>query len=502
MKKYALISTFDKSNLKIICEFFSKKNIGIISTGGTAKYIKNLGYKASTIKDMTGFEEILGGRVKSMHPHIYASLLYNEEKQYQVKEFEGLNFPNIEFLIVNLYPFQKSIKKNLNYKKCIEMIDIGGPTLLRAASKNYQRITAICDPQDYSKLILNWESNNNKTSLEFRKQMSIKSFKTTCEFDREIFTWLEDKKINNNFTVLNHNKIKLKYGENSHQEAIFYKKNKKNFYNNQLHGKELGFNNLRDIDSAFNCISEFKDPTSVIIKHNSPCGAASSKNIFIALKNSLNADLTSSFGGIIALNRTVDKKTALLISKNFYEAVLAPKFNSEAVKILKKKNSIRLIVTAGIKNNQNKEVFSINNGYLIQEPNRVKINRKNIKLVSDKKCSNRDIDDLIFAFKICKHVKSNAIVLASNLKTIAIGGGQSSRIESTKIAVNKAKKNINFVAASDAFFPFTDCIKMLVKKKCKAVIQPSGSINDKKVIQYANDKNLPLYFSVYRLFKH
>ena len=501
MKKYAIISVYDKSNLKIICEFFSKKNIGIISTGATARFIKNIGYKASTIKDVTNFEEILDGRVKTLHPHIYAALLYNQEKQKHVQEFKNLKFPDIEFLIVNLYPFQKSIKKNLSYQKCIEMIDIGGPTLLRAASKNYQWITSICDPLDYPNLISNFESNNNKTSLEFRKQMAAKSFKTTYEFDKEIYTWLENKKIKNDLTILNHEKVQLKYGENAHQTAILHKKNTKNFYNNQVHGKELGFNNLRDIDSAFNCINEFKNPTSVIIKHNSPCGVSSSKNIFVALKNSLNADLISSFGGIIALNRAVDKKTALLISKNFYEAILAPKFNSEALKILKKKN-IRLIVTAGIKNNQTKEIFSISNGYLIQELNRVKISKKNIKLVSNYKCSKKNIDDLIFAFKVCKHVKSNAIVLVSNLKTIAIGGGQGSRIESTKIAVNKSKKNKNFVAASDAFFPFTDCIKILVQKKCKAVIQPCGSINDKKIIEYANNKKLPLYFSDYRLFKH
>ena len=502
MEKFALISVYDKSNLKFICEFFHKNNIKIISTGTTAKFIKKIGYRASTIKDILNFKEILDGRVKTLHPQIFASLLYNNKSKKHVNEFSNLKFPDIEYLIVNFYPFKKTVLKKLNIQKCIEMIDIGGPSLLRAASKNFTKVASICDPADYTKLIKNYNDNKNKTSLKFRKEMATKSFKTTFKYDMEIYEWFENKKLTSDFIIKNHNKVKLKYGENSHQNSVLFKNGKNNFFDNQIHGKELGFNNLRDIDSAFNCLNEFNNPTSVIIKHNSPCGAASSTNIYNAFRKSVLADPISAFGGIIALNRVVNVKTALSISKNFYEVLLAPNFKNDALKILKKNKNLIIIKTAGIHKNLNKEVFTINKGYLVQDFNKIKINRKIIKLVSNYKTTEKRINDLIFAFKICKHVKSNAIVLVNNSQTIAIGGGQSNRLESAKIAINKIQKKSNFVVASDAFFPFTDCIKILIKKNCKAILKPSGSINDVNIIKFANDKKLSLYFSNYRLFKH
>jgi len=502
MKNYALISVHDKSGLDIICNFFTKKNIGIISTGETAKYIKKIGYNTLLVSELTKFDEILDGRVKTLHPHIYASLLYNKNKKKHIEDFTTIKFPTIGYLIVNLYPFKKSIDKRLSHEKCIEMIDIGGSALLRAASKNYNRVTSICDPQDYSELIKNININNNAVNLKFRKKMAIKSFRTTSEYDKEIFNWMQGNNINASFVINNHKKINLKYGENSHQKAILYKKNSKNFYDSKIHGKELGFNNLKDIDSAFKCVNEFLKPTSVIIKHNSPCGAATADTIYKAFKNSVDSDIVSSFGGVIAVNRTLDKKTALLISKSFYEVILAPKFSNDAITILKRNKNIRLITTSGINKENNIEISSINNGFLIQESNKIIIKENNIKLSSNYKGSKKNIADLIFALKICKYATSNAIVIAKNLKIISIGSGQTSRIASTKIALSKIKSEKNFVAASDAFFPFIDCMQMLIKKKCSAIIQPNGSINDKKIIEFANIKKLPLYFTKYRFFKH
>lgn len=504
MKKYALISVYDKKNINIICEYFFKKNISIISTGSTALKIKKSGYPCLLVSDLIKFKEILDGRVKTLHPNIHASLLFSRDSKIHQREFNKMNFPIIDFVIVNLYPFSEVIKKNLNYQECLDMIDIGGPTLLRSAAKNYKYVTAICDVADYKKFIHNLKSNNGLTSLIFRKKMASKVFHTTYKYDKIIAEWFNNKNNLNKFEIFNHDKETLKYGENPHQKSYFYKENNKNnFFDNIISGNKISYNNLLDIDVAFSCVNEFIMPTCVIIKHNSPCGIASNKNISYAFTNAKNTDPISAFGGIIAFNKKIDEKTAKLISKDFYEIILAPSFSYKAKLTLEKKQNLRLINTKGLKKNLKNEIKSINKGFLVQEINKIIFKKNLLQLVSKYKGSTKILDDLVFAFKVSKYVKSNAIVLVKNQKTVSISGGQTSRIDATKIAVKKInKKNISFVAASDAFFPFIDNLQILISKGCKAIIQPKGSINDNKIIKFANKKKLPLYFSKFRFFKH
>jgi len=503
MIKHALISVYDKSNLHIVCKIFKKYNIKIISTGSTSSKINEMGYKCLTVSKLTNFKEILEGRVKTLHPSIHASILFDRKKEKHLKEFRQINFPLIEYVIVNLYPFEKIIKNDESYDKCIEMIDIGGPTLLRAAAKNHNSVTPICDPLDYKKLVNNIKLNNGSTDIKFRKKMMKKIFITTSHYDKIISEWICNSPIKKNSIIQNHKKIKLRYGENPHQESFLFKKNKNTFYDNLIQGKELSYNNIRDTEIACECVNDFKKPTSVIVKHCSPCGVASSKNIFNAFLKSQNADPISSFGGIIAINRTMDEKTSKLIVKNFYEIVLAPNFSKKAIKILSSKKNMRLIKTKDIYKNIKIEINKICGGYLTQDKNNIILNKNHIKLLSNYKGTKKQIDDLIFAFKVCKYVKSNAIVLANNEQTVAIGGGQTSRVDATKIALNKIKRNNKtYVAASDGFFPFIDNIKLLKKNNCSAIIQPGGSQNDKKIVSFANKNKMSLYFSKFRFFKH
>jgi len=504
MKKYALISVYNKKNIEVICKFFLANNIGIISTGSTASIIRKYGYKCQLVSDLTKYKEILDGRVKTLHPNVHASLLFKRNNHHHRIQIKKTKFPIIDYVVVNLYPFNEFQKNSSSIEECIEMIDIGGPTLLRSAAKNYQDVTAICDVNDYNKLINNFKLNRGSTNLIFRKKMAQKVFKTTYQYDKTISDWLRNKNQSKEIEIFYHEKKDLRYGENPHQKSFLYTKNtKNNFVDNLLHGKELSYNNLLDIDIAFNCVNEFVNPTCVIIKHNSPCGASSDKIISKAFVKAVKSDPISSFGGVIAFNSNIDNKTAELLSKNFYEVVLAPMFSAEVKKILTIKKNIRLIKTSGIKNNITHEIKSINDGYLVQEKNNVIFKKNSMQLVSNYNSSNKEIDDLIFAFKICKYVKSNAIVLANNQTTVSIGGGQTSRIDATKIAIKKIKnKQKSFVASSDAFFPFTDSIKLLIKRGCRAIIQPGGSLNDKKIINIANKNKLGLYFSKYRFFKH
>ena len=501
--RHALISVFDKKNLFSVCQTLIKYNIILISTGSTAKEIKKKGLSCKLLSDLIKFPEILDGRVKTLHPKVHASLLYDRSNKSHINTFKKLNFPIIDFVIVNLYPFEKIIKSSQNSKECIEMIDIGGPTMLRSAAKNFNTITTISSITDYKKLIKNIEKNKGKTSLEFREKMAKKVFFRMSKYDDIISHWFLNKKNNN----LNNNyKIKLKYGENPNQKASYYLKNfKSSIFNAKIHGKELGYNNILDLDSGLNCIQEFNEPTCVIIKHNNPCGVASSNSIYNAFTKAFRNDPISAFGGIVILNRLVNKKIEKKLSKEFFEIVAAKKFNKEALNILKKKKRLILINTLNLIPQHKKEIKIVIGGYLEQEKNVIKIIKKDLICVSKKKANLKTLKDLIFAFKVCKHVKSNAIVLAHNKQTIGIGAGQMSRLDSTKIAIlkkNKMNKILKFVAASDAFFTFTDNIKLLIKNNCHAIIQPKGSINDNKIINLANKKNIALYFTKYRLFKH
>ena len=501
-QRYALISTFNKSGLKQICTNFKKNNISIITTGATGRYIKKNGFKCIAVENLTRFKEILDGRVKTLHPKIYASLLFKRENKQHAKTFDTLNFPKIDFVIINLYPFKKTINKKSKIDECIEMIDIGGPSLMRAAAKNFNDVTTICDPKYYKKFIKNLRENGGNTSLSFRKQMSQKVFEHTSSYDKTISNWLNPE----TNTLNSSKKMKLKYGENPNQKAnIFLKSNKKNIFENILNNKKVSYNNLLDIDANLNCLNEFSQTTCVIIKHNNPCGVAIGKTPLEAFNKAYACDPKSAFGGIVGFNKKININLAKILKKYFFEVIIGKGFDTKSKELFTAKKNLILIDSKNFKIDKNSEIRSINNGFLKQQKNLTPINKRNIKSVSILKSKETELNDLIFALKVCKHVKSNSIVIAKNKQTLGIGAGQMSRIDAVKIAIYKISKKLNskgFVAASDAFFPFNDSIKLLIKKDCKAIIQPKGSKNDDNVIKVANEKKVALYFTNYRFFKH
>jgi phosphoribosylaminoimidazolecarboxamide formyltransferase / IMP cyclohydrolase len=499
MKRNALISVYDKSEITKICDVLDRFNIGIISTGATAKKIISLGYKCSEISEFTKFKEILDGRVKTLNPKLHASILYKRNNPEHQKTFNKLNFPIIDFVIVNFYPFTRISNKEIAEKK-IEMIDIGGPSMIRSASKNFASVTTICDKKFYDPLIKELIKNNGMTSLAFRKKLAEKNFKLTSDYDLSIFNWF-----NGNKKKDIKNKIKIKYGENPNQKAYFIKKSKQNIFNSQINGKEIGYNNILDISEGLACLNEFKEPTCVIVKHNNPCGVASAKNVKNAYLKALASDPISAFGGVILFNKPINIQLAKKINRKFTEVVVAPKISKETFNILSLKKNLIVIDSKNLKPNKNILSKSVNSGVLFQEPNLIKISKSNLKKVTKFKTSIKIIDDLIFALKVSKHVKSNAIVLAKNKQTLGIGAGQMSRLDSTRVAIMKYKdffNKKNYVCASDAFFPFTDSLKLLNKNNCVAIAQPEGSKNDPKIIGYADKKKIPLFFIKNRLFKH
>ncbi len=494
--KYALLSVYNKTNLYYLCRNLIKYNFKIISTGSTSKKIKSYGFKCIEISKLTKFKEILGGRVKTLNPKIYGSILFLRNNNEHLKDFKRLNIPEINIVIVNLYPFKKYSKLN-NENKIIEMIDIGGPSLLRAASKNYKYTTPVSDISDYKKLIQNLNKNNGKTDMSFRKKMATKVFKNTSRYDKEINRWLD--KSNNK----KENKIKIRYGENPNQKA-FLIKSKQTIFDKQFSGKSISYNNLIDVDSGYKCMKEFNEPTCVIIKHTNPCGVASSKEIYSSFKKALDCDRKSAFGGIVLLNRTVDEKLANFASEFFFEIIAATNFNKSAINILKRRKNLIILKIKNIKL-QSKEYKKTSFGDLYQNANNQIINKQFLKLTSKKSTSKKLIDDLLFSLKVVKHMKSNAIVLSKNKKTIGLGSGQTNRIDALKFAINQMKKNYKlkgYVCASDGFFPFNDSIKLLHKNKCSVIAQPSGSLNDENLVEYAIKNNISLYFTKYRLFKH
>tara|TARA_B100000029_G_C17587128_1_gene961462 strand:- start:1433 stop:2947 length:1515 start_codon:yes stop_codon:yes gene_type:complete len=494
----ALISVYDKSNLKKLCLSLKKHKINIISTGATAKKIRALGFKCKEVANIIKKKEILGGRVKTLDTKIHASILFKRNNNHHIKTFKNLKFPQIDYVIVNFYPFKKTPNKESHNK--IEMIDIGGPSMVRSASKNFEYVTTICETKNYDSLIKELDKNGGKTTLSFRKQMARRNFKLTSDYDLSIFKWLNNKQ---NLTTKN--KVNIKYGENPNQRAFFLKNSNINIFNSQISGKELGYNNILDISDGMGCLREFNEPTCLIVKHNNPCGVASSKNIKNAYKKALQSDPVSAFGGVVLLNKKIDIGLARIINHNFYEVIVAPGFNKGALKILMTKKKLILINSSGLKQKKGFLLKSVNSGILYQEENFYNLTKSKIKLVSKKNSSQKTLDDLIFAFKVAKHVKSNAIVLAKNKQTIGVGAGQMSRLDSTRIAILKYKdffKGVKFVCASDGFFPFTDSLKLLLKLNCDALIQPSGSINDSKIINFAKKNNASLYFVKNRIFKH
>ena len=507
--KKAIISLSDKSEIKLVLNSLKKYKVNIISSGGTSKEIKKLGYKCTDVSEYTNSDEILDGRVKTLHPKLYAGILNKRENKIHKKELKKNNYDEIDLVIVNFYPFEQTLKSTKNHNKLIENIDIGGPTLVRAAAKNYKYTTVLTSPHQYKEFILDLEKNKGSTSLELRKKLSQEAFNLTAYYDSVISEYFnnENKDYFPQKKTIHGNLVEvLRYGENPHQYSAIYSKNN-NLNISKLNGKKLSYNNYNDIFSALTISKSLpKNAGTVIIKHANPSGVSINSNNLTSFKSALACDPVSAYGGIVSCNYKVNKSLAMELRKIFLEVIIANGFDKAALKILKLKKNLRLI---DAKDFSLGEVFTFksnNDEILIQSTDRKKLTEKDLKIVSKRKPNKKQLEDLIFAFNICRYVQSNAIVLANNKNTVGIGSGQPSRLDSCQIAINKMKKftkrNSEVVAASDAFFPFTDGIEKLVQSGVTAVIQPAGSIRDKEVIRFANETNTILVFSNTRHFKH
>lgn len=504
----ALISVYDKTNIVDLASFLMKQQIEILSTGNTYKVLFNAGIKTQEVSDYLQFPEILGGRVKTLHPKIYGGLLYNQNK----KEIRDLGIKPIDLLIVNLYPFLEAINSNLDESEIIEQIDIGGVALIRAAAKNFHFISVISSIQDYEILKAEMIKNRNKITLEYRKHLATKAFALTSYYDFNIYNWFFSKKNRSEnseelpefFALYGCKTQKLRYGENPHQKAAFYSNQFTKYPLEKIHGKELSYNNIIDIESALSLILKFHEPATVIVKHNNPCGAAVGNSVLEACEKALSCDKISNFGGIVALNREIDLELAEKLIKIFLEVIISPSISDEALKVLQKKKSLRIVIyNYFFQKNSKYQIRNVTGGFLLQDNSSDVLKLEKIAQVTKRTATEREKENLIFAWKICMHVKSNAIVIARDGCTVGIGAGQTSRIDSVNIAVKKAGNRCkDAVLASDAFFPFSDSIIKSVRHGITAIIQPGGSINDQDIIAVANENGIAMFFTGIRSFVH
>ena len=507
--KTALISVSDKSNLKALLQTLNIYKIKLISSGGTFKTIRKLGYQCIEVSEFTGFNEILNGRVKTLHPKIHAGILNKRKSKSHSKEMKLNNFSNIDLVIVNFYPFEKTLKTTKNHNKIIQKIDIGGPALVRSAAKNYNDVSVITSINQYSDLITQLKKFKGGTKLEFRKKLSQSAFNEIAYYDSVISNYfnsvlgenLTDKK------VIHGNLIeKLRYGENPHQTSAIYSNNE-DFKLKKIHGKQLSYNNYNDIFAALAISKSLpKNIGTVIIKHANPCGVSILKDKVSSYKSAFECDPVSAFGGIVSCNFKINKSLAVELNKTFLEVIIANGFETSALKLLKSKKNIRIIDSTNFNFDDNFQINYVSNSMLVQSKDNLIFKKNDFKVVSKKKPNKIQFENLLFAFNISRHVKSNAIVLVGDKTTVGIGSGQPSRLDSCQIAINKMrrfKKNEKeVVAASDAFFPFVDGIERLIQSGVSGVIQPRGSIRDKEIIKFADKTNTILIFSKTRHFKH
>ena len=511
--KNALISVSNKENLVSLLKILKKFNINIISSGGTYAAIKQLGYKCTELSKYTGFKEMLDGRVKTLHPKIHAGILHDRQNKKHQSEMSKQNFPAIDLIVVNFYPFQKIVTNTNNPNKIVENIDIGGPTMVRAAAKNFKNVTIVTNRNEYRSLIKELKKLKGKTSLKFRELMSSKAFGLTAYYDAMIANWFNAKlkiQFPERKTIFGRKLQKLRYGENPHQESSIYINDydDKQLGFNQIHGKELSYNNYSDMFASLEILDSLKKKSgTVIIKHANPCGVSENKSPLVSFQNAYASDPISAFGGVIACNYKINKKLATEISKNFLEVLLAKGYDKDSLKILRRKKNLRIIDISNFKIRNLTSVKSFDGSFLIQSKDNIVIDKKKLKCVTKLKPSKKELAEIQFAFNISKYVKSNAIVLCNNFSTIGIGAGQPSRLDSCKIAVQKAKqfqsaKIRNSIAASDAFFPFADGINILIKAGVKTIIQPGGSIRDQEVINAADKAKVKMFFTGVRHFNH
>ena len=507
--KTALISLSDKSNLKKLLDTLKKFNIKLISSGGTYKQIKKLKFKCIEISKFTGFSEILDGRVKTLHPKVHAGILFKRKRKDHLKDLKKNNFESIDLVITNFYPFEKILSTTKNHGKIIENIDIGGPAMVRASAKNYNDVTVITSNKYYSDLINELKFYKGATSLKFREKMARLAFNETAYYDSLISNYF------NNFSNIKFPKKKtihanliekLRYGENPHQESAIYSTDK-DININKIHGKNLSYNNYNDILTALSISKSLpKNIGTVIVKHANPCGVSIDKNKLNSFKNAYNCDPISAFGGIVSCNFKINRNVANELKNIFLEVIIANGFEKEALKILQKKKNLRLIDASNYSINKIMRFNSINNSILNQTEDTRLFTKKDFKIVSKIKPTKSQFEKLLFAFNICRFVKSNAIVITNDKSTVGIGSGQPSRVDSCEVAINKMKKFMKskkeIYAASDAFFPFIDGVEKLIQSGVTAIIQPSGSIRDKEIIKFANSTGTILVFSKTRHFRH
>jgi len=511
----ALVSVSDKSNILELVKILQKFNIEIISTGGTAALLKENNIIVTEVSDYTKFPEMLDGRVKTLHPKIYGGILAQKDNPKHIETLKENGIPQIDLVIVNLYPFESTINNpKCNLELAIENIDIGGPTMIRAAAKNYKSVAVLTNPNEYDNFSKQLIEHNAELGEAYRFKLAQNAFSHTAYYDKVISEYLSknDKQENfpNTLTQNMNKKMDMRYGENPHQAAAFYIEPKikngslANF--KQIQGKELSFNNLNDSDTAWECVKLFSDPTCVIVKHANPCGVCTAITIKDAYTGAFLTDSTSAFGGIISINKEMDSETAELIMNQFVEVIIAPSYSEAALNIFKTKVNIRLlqIEIETLKNNL--DFKKIGGGWLVQTTDDHKLDINKCKVVTKLKPSAEQLEDLNFAWEVSRHVKSNAIIFCKDKKTLGVGAGQMSRVDSTRIAAIKAENaNISLtdsVVASDAFFPFRDGIDVLASYGAKCVIQPGGSIKDDEVIEAADEQGLIMILTGIRHFKH
>ena len=519
--KRALISVSDKNGLVDFARALAARGVALISTGGTAKTLSQAGLDVADVASVTGFPEMLGGRVKTLHPAIHGGILARRDLPAHLDAIKEHNIAPIDLVVVNLYPFAQTRARGGDFDECLENIDIGGPALIRAAAKNHDGVAVVTDPSDYAAVLAELAAHNGATSLELRRKLAGLAFARTAAYDSEVSAWfaeLEGEKFPPVVAVAGTLKEKLRYGENPHQAAAFYLNAAKRpgiATATQLQGKELSFNNLNDTDAAYECVAEFEPPAVAIIKHANPCGVATGSDLRDAYQKALACDPVSAFGGIIAVNRPLDAATVEAIGKLFLEVIIAPDVTDEAKALLAKKPNLRLLAAGVLPDPRapGMTLRSLAGGYLLQTRDDGRIGDNDLKVVTKRAPTAAERADLLFAFRVAKHVKSNAIVYAKHGATVGIGAGQMSRVDAARIAARKAEDAAReqkasapltkgSVVASDAFFPFADGLLVAIEAGATAVIQPGGSVRDDEVIGAADAHNVAMVFTGTRHFRH
>ena len=510
--KRALISVSDKRNLLSFVKELISLGYEIISTGGTKKALEDAGFKIIGISEITGFPEVMDGRVKTLHPNVHGGLLSVRDNPKHQEEMKENKIEYIDMVVVNLYPFKQTIsKENVEFSEAIENIDIGGPSMLRSAAKNHKFVTVICDCADYDTVLEEIRANGD-TTFETRSRLAAKVFRHTASYDATIARYLTTQVQEENpesLTITFDKKQDLRYGENPHQQAAFYAGKPQGYsmaWATQLHGKELSYNNIQDADATLQIVKEFDEPVVVAVKHKNPCGVGIGKDVLEAWTKAFEADKVSIFGGIVATNREIDAATAQEMKNVFLEIILAPSFTPEALEILSSKKNLRLMTFLVDRKNEDKEMFiSVNGGMLLQNMDDKSSADYEINVVTKKEPTAQELKELLFAMKVCKHVKSNAILLAKNNMTVGVGAGQMNRVGSAFIALEQAKKagiNYGIVMASDAFFPFDDVVRLAAQYGVTAIIQPGGSVRDEDSIKACDELGIAMIFTGVRHFKH